>query len=161
MTAGDSRVAYFLSLDWVVDDDEARTEENFRQLLAEVESPRELHGMVAVFNWDCGAEDLRPILMHPKCDVATVLLAYWRACPGYFCQYTSEEDIPKGGERDQWEFLKFAHALLDQRLSVPSAVHFDPKNDPTAGGYDWTSDYKHERSQHGFYSIPETFKQAV
>ncbi|MCA9625379.1 MAG: hypothetical protein KC420_21415 [Myxococcales bacterium] len=57
------RVEYFLSDDWVdLGDDREVTSRNLAAVLAAVESPLELHLMVAGFNWDTGADAVEVIL---------------------------------------------------------------------------------------------------
>ena len=151
------RVERFLSDDWADEtDNQELTAKNLGELMAGIESAEELHAMAAGYNWDCEGATLWQLLQHPKCDVATIQLAYWRAAPGYYCKYASERDIPEH-ERPAWQMVQQLHQLLASRLHESSRLGFDPHADSTADGYDWTADHASERSCNGFYAIPSSF----
>jgi|GEM_PF-2075916 len=99
--------------------------DEFRAVLAEVETAAELHEVAENLNWDDGTEKLDALLEHPLCDRGTALMIYWLADPVYFSQYDRAEDI-SGSGRDVFRFLKRVEsALLAQQFST-NAIAFDP-----------------------------------
>lgn len=137
------RVQAFVDDEWVVDDEQvvddadALSDANLDALLAAVESPRELHAMVAEANWDGGGDNVLRVLDHPLVDPSTVLMAYWRAGPRFYA-----------GLETLLEYQNEAFALvqeLERRALLASRrearIPFDPCCDPTSCGHDWAGEY--------------------
>ncbi|MEM6796546.1 MAG: DUF4274 domain-containing protein [Acidobacteriota bacterium] len=159
------RIDFFLEDGWVhLDDDEEGDDEisaaNLSRLLKEIEVPEEIHLMIAGFNWDGGGDEISLLIDHSKCDVASVLLAYWRSGPRYFCQYSSEEEIRKY-QRESWLLVQRLHAAVVDRLGDDSSIGFDPRCDDTFNEYDWTADYAENEVEGGLYAIPEAFFRPI
>lgn len=156
------RIDFFLEDEWVdEDDDEIATAENLARLLGEVESAEELHVMVAEFNWDTEGETVLTILKHPLCDVATTLLAYWRSGPRYYSRFANEAEIDAEYMIEGWELVQKLHAAVEARLGERASIRFDPANDATSDGYDWTADYRDAMRATPVYEVPPAFERAV
>ncbi|MFN7130615.1 MAG: DUF4274 domain-containing protein [Myxococcales bacterium] len=57
-----------------------------------MKSASELHAFVDAFNWDGELAYLRAVLQHPKCDLGTARMIYWRARPTSFAELKRLED---------------------------------------------------------------------
>src|SRR5437763_15602157 len=81
-----SRVKYLLDGGWgrAESGDLPEYWTEFDRVLAEVETPEELHEFLDRWNWDGGTEPVRRALAHPLCDRGTVLLVYWRIDPIFY-----------------------------------------------------------------------------
>ncbi|WBV61277.1 DUF4274 domain-containing protein [Chryseobacterium camelliae] len=54
-------------------------------------SSAELHYLTDIYNWDDGAEVLFWVVNSNKCDKATALMIFWRACPDYYLEKAENE----------------------------------------------------------------------
>lgn len=116
------RILSFLEDEWVDDDDdEARTEANLRNLLAQIETPLELHWCARLFNWDTECDTLRTLMKHPLCDRGTALAVFWAGQPDYYyrrplLQLTEDErqvrTLLEEIERRYTDANGFAHATI-------------------------------------------------
>ncbi|RLB49191.1 MAG: hypothetical protein DRJ42_21550 [Deltaproteobacteria bacterium] len=81
------RIRHFIEDEWVAeadgDEDIQATETNLKRLLAEIETPTELHWCAMMFNWDTECETLRPLVRHPLCDRGTALGVFWLGQPSW------------------------------------------------------------------------------
>src|SRR5437016_3485097 len=91
------QVRYLVEDEWVCDsgspDDDRRTWEQFHAALDPM-GPEELHLFAAIFNCDCGVEELRRVIRHPRCDLGTALMIFWRLGPGWYFQHAAPEQVP-------------------------------------------------------------------
>lgn len=93
-------------------------------------TPWQMHEYADSFNWDDTLGPLRRIIRHPKCDLGTALLIFWRAEPQ--CHYEEMYN----GSRDFIEFNGAAYYLLREILAKVQRKHYkrsempyDPRND--------------------------------
>jgi hypothetical protein len=145
------------------DVDEEATRTAYEALLAQVESPEELHAYASEFNWDCGCEEMRDVIRHPLCDLGTALLIYWHAAPSWFLQYADRSEVGEH-EIDTLTLIEeIEQRVRDQQYKTASQP-FDPRNDR---GTDWTTLYDDEakglviRKKTPFHAIPSFMDQAV
>ena len=106
----------------------------FDRLLAQIESPEELHAFADQWNWDRGTPPMRRVLDHSLCDRGTALMIYWRIDPVFFLN-------PKHDTRKKVEAVLWPDAIIhwdilrqiERRLAAndfrSARIPFDPTND--------------------------------
>lgn len=160
-----ARVRAFVEDEWVVDaidefvnvirteaEAEDSTDRNLNALLESVESPLELHAMVAGFNWDCGAGSVLRVLRHPAVDPSTILMAYWLAAPRYWASRAA----------DGLAAVPTLHDMLTRCDPASARISFDPASDK---GFDWTAEYRdperslRETGRMSLYVVPPEFER--
>jgi hypothetical protein len=134
-----SRVKYLLDGGWgrtflAESEEEPTYWTDFDRILAEVNTPEELHEFVDHWNWDGGTEPIRRALAHPLCDRGTALMVYWRIDPIFYLK--PEHDTRAKVEANLWPDAVVHWDMLreiEQRLAAnrfrTAEVAFDPMND--------------------------------
>jgi hypothetical protein len=137
------RVLYLHDLEYVSDtgspDDEAITRRQFAAALAEM-GPEELHQYAGNYNCDGGADGLRAVIRHPRCDRGTALMVFWRLGPGWYFQYPHPDLVP-GYERDWHDLLAEIQARYVIGGFVEGSIAIDPRHQD---GQDLTQPYAAE-----------------
>jgi len=137
------QVQYLVDDEWVCDtgsqDDDRRTWEQFHAALDPL-GPEGLHQFAANFNCDCGVEELRRVIRHPRCDLGTALMIFWRLGPGWNFQYSRPELVP-GYERNEYALLVEIQAKVVAAEFPAGEIAIDPR---WLDGEDRTQDYKKE-----------------
>ena len=132
-----SRVAYLLEGDWggeAESDDLPEYWTQFDRVLAQVESPEELHEFVDRWNWDGGTEPIRRALAHPRCDRGTALMVYWRIDPIFYLlpEHNTREKVRTNLWPDalvHWDMLRDIERRLAGNDFETARVPYDPAND--------------------------------
>lgn len=115
-------------------DDEWESESEFDEFFAGVQSSGELHMFADGWNWDGGVEELRRVIRHPLCELATALLIYWRGQPVYYLKYHSVEDAPEH-ERPGFNLLREIESKVRGCRFRYGALTYKPTDDQ---GHDMT-----------------------
>jgi hypothetical protein len=143
-------------------DDEA-TRANYEALLAQIESPEELHAYAREFNWDAGCKEMRDVIRHPLCDLGTALLIYWYAGPGYYLKYADRSEV-QDYENDSLALIEEIEQRVKDQQFKTATQPFDPRDHE---GTDWTTRYDDLakglaiRKKSPFHPIPDFMYQAV
>lgn len=111
--------------DELTDDDQDRP---FREFLASVTDPAELHLFAQRFNWDGDVDDLRRVVRHPLCDLGTALLIYWRGQPGFYLEYADRNAVPAFA-REVYDLLREIEGMVAAGRFKAATQPFDPAND--------------------------------
>jgi hypothetical protein len=121
------RLKYLVNDRWVTDDDE-KSKREFDRVLAQVESPYELHQYAANFNWDGGFAELEKVIKHPLCDKGTALMIYFAggAVTLYNRQHQNKELI--GEQPLLLAFLKEIETKVKRNEFKSDCIKFDPTN---------------------------------
>ncbi len=117
-------------------------------------SPLELHVVASNWNWDDGCKVLEWIIRNPICDKGTALLLYWRACPKWFYQYTSRDEIPEWS-RSIYDFIKEVEERYLSGFYKQAEIAFDPRDDE---GTNWIEEYPNVKVKQ---EIPDQMKAAI
>ncbi len=99
-----------------------------REFFASVTDPEELHVFASAYNWDGGVDDLQRVVRHPRCDLGTALLVYWRGQPGYYLQYPNRDAVPDH-EREVYDLLREIEGRVAAGAYRTAAQPFDPADD--------------------------------
>jgi len=135
------RIDYYLNDEWLSDDPHISSS-NFANLLAKVDSPLEIHAMVSETDWDAGFEELKQLVFHPQCDIATKLMVFWRCQPDYFCQFNSVDSIPKN-DRGLWSFMNAIKEELTESKLKLALINYSPFDDD---GVNYVSEFEKNSS---------------
>lgn len=111
--------------DELTEDDQDRP---FREFLASVNDPAELHLFANHFNWDGETDDLRRVVRHPLCDLGTALLIYWRGQSGFYLEYADRSAVPAFAQ-DGYDLLREIEGLVVAGRFKTAAQPFDPSDD--------------------------------
>ena len=134
------RVRYLAEDEWVETDDEATRWADFDRGLAQM-SAEELHAFVRDMNWDGGGADrLRRVLAHPRCDRGTALMIYWLARPRFYIKYGTRERVRDelwASALDDYDMLREIERRFESGGFATADIPFDPANDD---GHDHTAD---------------------
>ncbi|WP_052248439.1 DUF4274 domain-containing protein [Chryseobacterium taiwanense] len=87
----------------------------------------ELHYLVDIYNWDDGVEVLLWIVNSNKCDKATALMIFWRACPDYYLE--KEENELDVYEREINHLLKTIIESFKSNKFKRSIFSYNPQED--------------------------------
>lgn len=79
------------------------------------------------YNWDHGPEYLKKLLLDKDCDKATALLIYWRSDPGFYYQYTTENEIPEWSVQG-YQLMKAVEELI-LKDNFPERISYEPDQD--------------------------------
>ncbi|MCK6484076.1 MAG: DUF4274 domain-containing protein [Phycisphaerae bacterium] len=100
---------------------------------------RQLHRYADGYNWDGGIGPKLRVIRHPKCDLGTALLIFWRRDPRYYFEALAVRDA------EAIEFLE-TRPLMRELINKVKRGHFrtartafDPRRDR---GSDWTEGKK-------------------
>jgi hypothetical protein len=128
----------------------------YPRILAEVESPEELHYYAINYNWDDGLDLLRPVIDHPLCDQGTALFLFWLGQPDWF--YDREADGRIGsGDSDNLRFLKDVQAKYLESGFPSHRIRVDPTD--MVFGVDYTEPGP-DSTGVGIGLVPALMKQA-
>lgn len=121
------RVRFLLSDEWVSDTGDEGADKRsmtvFNEVLSQMDS-RELHEFASGFNWDGGFDEMRSVIMHPKCDAGTGLLVYWRASPAFYYKYKLD-DLSEH-ERETFGFVQQIEKMYLNSQFSTSEISFSP-----------------------------------
>ncbi len=77
-----------------------------------------------LYNWDYGLDFLKQLLLDKDCDKATALLIYWQSDPGFYYQYSSENEIPEWST-EGYQLMKAVEKLL-LKNNFPEKITYEP-----------------------------------
>jgi len=121
------RLHYLLSDQWVSDDIE-QTEREFQRVLAQIDSPYELHQFAGNFNWDGGFAEMQDVLRHPLCDKGTGLMIYYvGGAPFLYSKLNASKPLILD-QSLRFEFLKEIERMFERGEFRHSWIKFDPTN---------------------------------
>jgi hypothetical protein len=152
------RILFLLYAYWENDDSPGEgidETDNFAErraeVLAEVETPEELHIFSMAYNWDDGEEFLQRVIDHPLCDQGTGLMLFWLAEPALL--YGWEAEAKKTTVwRETLAFIKKVQIKYLENGFGNHSVKVDPRN---MFGVDHT---KPEAGATGMDLVPEIMK---
>ena len=97
-------------------------------------TPEQRHTFVRRANYDTGEALVRFVLDDPTTDRASALAAYWILGAGYYCRYTSADEVPEP-DRPTWELLRLIEERYAAGYWADHGIGFDPTDDDEI---DWT-----------------------
>jgi hypothetical protein len=99
-------------------------------------TPRQLHKYADLYNWDGGTGPLRRIIRHPKCDLGTAMLIFWRCDPRYYYECVKAGDTESISMNETRSLMREVIAKVRQGRFKMARIAFDPRKDD---GYNWTT----------------------
>lgn len=93
-----------------------------------ITNSEELHEFADGFNWDDDFEYIKAITKHPKCEIATAKLVYWRSRPFFFLQYEDLNEVPDYHKKS-FELQRTIEERLKTGKYPIGDIQWNPKED--------------------------------
>lgn len=114
---------------------------------------RLLHKCVANYNWDGGFGPMRRAIRHPKCDLGTAMMVFWRCDPRFYYEAVCEGDFKSVESGGAWNLVREVISKVRRGHYKTAGLSFNPSND---SGADWTEGKKSPEAigVPGFMCVP-------